>query len=250
MLLGEVCTRACRFCAVPTGNPGGIVDREEPVRLAEAIAELRLSSVVLTSVDRDDLTDGGASIFAAAIRETKRRLPPVKIEALIPDFSGNDSVLQTLIASNPDVIGHNIETVRRLSLGLRDPRAGYDQSLHVLERVREISPQTITKSSIMLGLGEEREEVLQTMRDLRSVGVRALTLGQYLPPSHAAAPLVATFIQMNSRNSRTKRGSLGSASSCPARWCAAPTTPHRRFPHAQADHRSSSGRSRPRPGAR
>lgn len=190
MLLGEVCTRACRFCAVPTGNPGGIVDREEPVRLAEAIAELRLSSVVLTSVDRDDLTDGGASIFAAAIREAKRRSPPVKIEALIPDFSGNDSALQTLIASNPDVIGHNIETVRRLSLGLRDPRAGYDQSLHVLERVREISPQTITKSSIMLGLGEEREEVIQTMRDLRSVGVRALALGQYLPPSHAAAPLV------------------------------------------------------------
>ena len=141
-------------------------------------------------VDRDDLEDGGASLFAAAISAIKSCSPQVKIEALIPDFSGSDAALRTLIDSGPDVIGHNIETVRRLSPGLRDPRADYDQSLCVLERVLQISPETITKSSIMLGLGEEQKEVLQTMRGLRSVGVRALTLGQYLQPSHSAAPLV------------------------------------------------------------
>ena len=190
MLLGSVCTRACRFCAVPTGNPGGLIDEGEPERLAEAISDLNLDYVVLTSVDRDDLEDGGASLFAAAISAIKRRSPRVKIEALIPDFSGNEEALHALIASAPDVIGHNIETVRRLSSGLRDPRAGYDLSLRVLARIGEISPRTITKSSLMLGLGEERGEVIQTLRDLRSVGVRALTLGQYLPPSRDAAPLV------------------------------------------------------------
>lgn len=189
MLLGSVCTRACRFCAVPTGNPHGAIDEDEPARVAEAIADLGLDYVVLTSVDRDDLADGGASRFAAAITQIKRRSPRVKVEALIPDFSGNDAALRTLIASKPDVIGHNIETVRRLSPRLRDPRAGYDQSMGVLARIREISPTTITKSSLMLGLGEERDEVMQTLRDLRKVGVRALTLGQYLPPSHNAAPL-------------------------------------------------------------
>ena len=190
MLLGDVCTRSCRFCAVPTGNPHGAIDADEPARVASAVADLGLSYVVLTSVDRDDLGDGGASLFAAAITEIKERSPQVKIEALIPDFSGSDEALRRLIASAPDVIGHNIETVRRLSPGLRDPRADYDQSLRVLERVLQISPDTITKSSLMLGLGEERDEVLETMRDLRSVGVRALTLGQYLPPSRSAAPLV------------------------------------------------------------
>ena len=190
MLLGDVCTRACRFCAVPTGNPRGAIDADEPARVASAVADLGLNYVVLTSVDRDDLEDGGASLFAAAIMEIKERSPQVKIEALIPDFSGNDEALHALIASAPDVIGHNIETVRRLSPELRDPRASYDQSLRVLERVLQISPDTITKSSLKLGLGEKRDEVLETMRDLRSVGVRALTLGQYLPPSRSAAPLV------------------------------------------------------------
>ena len=190
MLLGSVCTRACRFCAVPTGNPHGVIDEDEPTRVADAIADLNLAYVVLTSVDRDDLEDGGASLFAAAIAEIKRRSPKTKVEALIPDFSGSDEALRTLIASAPDVIGHNIETVRRLSHGLRDPRADYDQSLRVHKRIREISPRTITKSSLMLGLGEERSEVIETLSDLREVGVRALTLGQYLPPSHTAAPLV------------------------------------------------------------
>ncbi|MEA3238758.1 MAG: lipoyl synthase [Candidatus Bipolaricaulota bacterium] len=190
MLLGSVCTRACRFCAVPTGNPHGVIDEDEPTRVADAIADLNLAYVVLTSVDRDDLVDGGASLFAAAIAEIKRRSPKIKVEALIPDFSGSDEALRTLIASAPDVIGHNIETVRRLSPGLRDPRAGYDQSMGVLARIREISPTTITKSSLMLGLGEKRSEVIDTLRDLREAGVRALTLGQYLQPSHNAAPLV------------------------------------------------------------
>ncbi len=191
MLLGSVCTRACRFCAVPTGNPHGVIDEDEPARLADAIADLNLAYVVLTSVDRDDLVDGGASLFAAAIAEIKRRSPQIKIEALIPDFSGSAAALRTLIESAPDVIGHNIETVRRLSPGLRDPRASYDLSLRVLSRIGEISPRTITKSSLMLGLGEERNEVTETLRDLRSAGVRALTLGQYLPPSRDAAPLVS-----------------------------------------------------------
>ncbi len=190
MLLGSVCTRACRFCAVSTGNPHGIIDEDEPARLAEAIADLHLSYVVLTSVDRDDLADGGASVFATAISEIKKRSPKIKIEALIPDFSGSDEALRTIISSGPNVIGHNIETVRRLSPGLRDPRAGYDQSLHVLSRIAGLSPRTITKSSLMLGLGEEQSEVLETFRDLRDAGVRALTLGQYLSPSREAAPLV------------------------------------------------------------
>ncbi|HDL86037.1 MAG TPA: lipoyl synthase [Candidatus Acetothermia bacterium] len=189
MLLGNVCTRACRFCAVPTGNPHGAIDEGEPARLADAIADLGLDYVVLTSVDRDDLEDGGASLFAAAITRIKERSPHIKIEALIPDFSGNDVALRTLIASAPDVIGHNIETIRRLSPDLRDHRANYDLTLRVLSHVAQISPGTITKSSLMLGLGEKRGEVLETMRDLRGVGVRALTLGQYLPPSHDAAPL-------------------------------------------------------------
>jgi len=158
--------------------------------VADAIADLNLAYVVLTSVDRDDLEDGGASLFAAAIAEIKRRSPHIKVEALIPDFSGNEEALHALIASAPDVIGHNIETVRRLSPRLRDPRAGYDLSLRVLSFIREVSPRTITKSSLMLGLGEERTEVIETLSDLRAVGVRALTFGQYLPPSHTAAPLV------------------------------------------------------------
>lgn len=190
MLLGSVCTRACRFCAVPTGNPHSVIDETEPERVAAAVSDLGLAYVILTSVDRDDLEDGGASLFAAAISEIKQRSPQIKVEALIPDFSGSDEALRTIIASAPDVIGHNIETVRRLSRGLRDPRAGYDLSLRALARIRQISPRTITKSSLMLGLGEGRDEVIQTLRDLRKVGVRALTLGQYLPPSRDAAPLV------------------------------------------------------------
>lgn len=190
MLLGSVCTRACRFCAVPTGNPNGSVDRQEPVRVAQACSALGLKYVVLTSVDRDDLEDGGAYQFADTIKQIRRLSSMIEVEALIPDFSGNNEALQTLVDSHPEVIGHNVETVRRLSPGLRDPRADYDQSLGVLQRITKISPYPVTKSSLMLGLGERPNEVLQTLRDLRDVGVRAITLGQYLPPSYDSAPLV------------------------------------------------------------
>jgi lipoic acid synthetase len=190
MLLGNVCTRACRFCAVPTGNPHGAVDRQEPIRVARACSALGLKYVVLTSVDRDDLEDGGALLFSETINQINSLLPEAKVEALIPDFSGNNQALHTLVESSPAVIGHNVETVRRLSPGLRDPRASYDLSLRVLETVAMISPQAITKSSLMLGLGEQPNEVLETLHDLRDVGVKALTLGQYLPPSKNAAPLV------------------------------------------------------------
>jgi lipoyl synthase len=189
MLLGSICTRACRFCAIPTGNPHGLVDQDEPIRVAEACSDLGLKYVVLTSVDRDDLTDGGACLFAEAIKQVKKVSPGIKVEALIPDFSGDNEAFVTLADSCPDVIGHNVETVRRLSPGLRDPRASYDLSLHVLQKITEISPNIITKSSLMLGLGEKPGEVQDTLRDLRDVGVRAVTLGQYLPPSHYAAPL-------------------------------------------------------------
>jgi len=189
MLLGEVCTRGCRFCAIPTGNPHGIVDREEPNRLAKAVRELGLSYVVLTSVDRDDLADGGAALFAAAITEIKRRSPQVRIEALVPDFSEQEGSLRRVATAGADVIGHNIETVRRLSPQLRDYRAGYDRSLRVLATFKDLAPQVITKSSLMLGLGENREEILTTMEDLRKAQVDAITLGQYLPPTRKAAPL-------------------------------------------------------------
>jgi lipoic acid synthetase len=141
-------------------------------------------------VDRDDLEDGGALLFSETINQINSLLPEAKVEALIPDFSGNNQALHTLVESSPAVIGHNVETVRRLSPGLRDPRASYDLSLRVLETVAMISPQAITKSSLMLGLGEQPNEVLETLHDLRDVGVKALTLGQYLPPSKNAAPLV------------------------------------------------------------
>lgn len=190
MLLGEVCTRSCRFCAVPTGDPGGVVDQEEAVRLAKAVAELSLSYVVLTSVDRDDLADGGAALFAAAIRKIKDHSPGVKVEALVPDFSGREESLQTIVSAEPDVIGHNLETVRRLSPGLRDRRAGYDLSLAVLAAFNDLAPRIMTKSSLILGLGETKEEIIAAMEDLRCAGVEALTLGQYLRPTQLAAPVV------------------------------------------------------------
>ena len=193
MLLGEVCTRACRFCAVPTGNPGGALDRDEPRRLADAVRDLGLRYVVLTSVDRDDLPDGGASVFAEAIRRIKEEDEAILVEALVPDFGGNDDALATIARAGADVIGHNIETVRRITPLVRDPRASYDRSLSVLSRVKELSPDTITKSSLMLGLGEERDEVLEALRDLRGVGVDIVTLGQYLRPTDAAYP-VARYV--------------------------------------------------------
>ena len=183
MLLGDTCTRGCRFCAVTSGNPRGAVDVDEPRKVARAIAELGLTYVVLTSVDRDDLPDGGAGHFAQTIREIKARDADVLVEALIPDFQGDLSAVRTVVDASPDVLDHNIETVRGLQHPVRDRRAGYEQSLAVLQGAKSMRDGLYTKSSIMLGLGETHDEVLETMHDLRDAGVDIVTLGQYLRPS-------------------------------------------------------------------
>ena len=190
MILGRICTRACKFCAIKTGNPGGVVDRDEPRRVAEAVKELGMEYVVITSVTRDDLPDGGASIYAETIRRIKSSTPNVKVEVLIPDLNNDVDALSQIVREKPDVIGHNIETVKRLTKIVRDPRAGYEKSLKTLKIVKELAPEIYTKSSIMLGLGETEEEVVAAMRDLRKVGVDILTLGQYLQPTRQHLPVV------------------------------------------------------------
>lgn len=184
MILGDTCTRTCRFCAVKTGNPRGIVDQEEPARAADAIAELKLNYVVVTSVDRDDLADGGAEIFAETVRQIKIKSPKTLVEILTPDFRGVIENVRAVVEAKPDVFGHNIETVRRLTHVLRDRRAGYDQTFNVLRRIKEIDPGIRTKSSILVGMGETPQEVLETMRDLRDAHVDLLAIGQYLQPTH------------------------------------------------------------------
>jgi lipoic acid synthetase len=183
MLLGDTCTRGCRFCAVASGNPGGWTDPLEPEKVARALEALGLTYVVLTSVDRDDLPDGGAAHFAATVRAVKRRCPELVVETLIPDFAGDLEAVRTVAESGPEVVDHNLETVERLQGTVRDRRAGYRQSLRVLQAVKETRPDAYTKSSLMLGLGERREEVVQAMQDLRAAGVDILTLGQYLRPT-------------------------------------------------------------------
>ncbi len=189
MVLGDTCTRACRFCSVKTGNPKGIVNNAESFLLGQCVREMnRLGSgkidyVVVTSVDRDDLPDQGAAHFAGCIKEVRSAVPGIMVEVLTPDFRGSRECIKTVLDAGPDVFGHNIETVRRLQRSVRDVRAGYEQSLSVLAAVKEISPKTFTKSSMMLGLGEAEEEVVEVMKDLRSIGVDILTLGQYLRPS-------------------------------------------------------------------
>lgn len=192
MILGDTCTRACRFCAVKTGNPRGIVDRGEPARVADAMAELRLSYVVITSVDRDDLSDGGAEIFAETIRQIKSKSPNTRVEILTPDFRGAMENVRTAVESKPDVFGQNIETVRRLTHVVRDRRAGYDQTMSILRSVKQIDPTCKTKTSILVGIGETPDEVIETMRDLRAAHVDLLTIGQYLQPTHSKrhVPLV------------------------------------------------------------
>ncbi len=193
MILGEVCTRACKFCAVHTGNPKGRLDPEEPRRVAEAVKRLKLGYVVLTSVDRDDLPDGGASQFAATIRAIKAEWPRARVEALTPDFQGDLKAVQKVLDSGLDVYAHNLETVRRLTPSVRDPRATYDQSLKVLRFAREYRDQKglsyLTKSSLMVGLGETEEEIKEAMQDLRDAGVEVLTLGQYLRPTRHHLPV-------------------------------------------------------------
>ena len=188
MILGDICTRACGFCAVKTGRPEGL-DREEPERVAEAISQLGLRFAVITSVNRDELSDGGAEIFAATIEAVRQRCPNTGVEVLIPDFEGNADALKAVLDARPQILNHNIETVPRLYRLVR-PQAKYERSLELLQRAREYSPKVVTKSGMMLGVGEEPEEVLQTMKDLRAVDCDVLTLGQYLRPSLQHIPVV------------------------------------------------------------
>jgi lipoic acid synthetase len=190
MIMGEVCTRACRFCNVKSGKPNGVLDSEEPAHVASAAKELGLKYIVLTSVDRDDLPDGGAEHFARTITAIRSFAPNTLVEALIPDFGGGLAEIQRVVDACPDVIGHNLETTKRLTPKVRDPRADYHRSLKVLEQVKKLNPGIFTKSSLMLGLGEEQEDVIQALRDLRSVGADFLTLGQYLRPSPRNLPVL------------------------------------------------------------
>ncbi len=189
MLMGDVCTRGCRFCAVKTGNPRGWLDPFEPRRVAE-IAEIQeLRYVVLTSVDRDDLEDLGAGHYASTIRAMKRKRPDLMVEALVPDFQGRANCIQALLESDVDVFAHNLETVESLHRRVRDARASYSQSLGVLAEAKRIRPAITTKSSLMLGLGESPSEIRKAMLDLRDVGTDILTLGQYLAPSKRHLPV-------------------------------------------------------------
>jgi len=190
MVMGDTCTRGCRFCSVKTAKYPAALDPEEPRNVAMAIAEMDLDYVVLTSVDRDDVEDGGASHFAACIAETRARSPKTKIEVLIPDFAGHIGHLLTVVEAGPEVVAHNIETVERLTYPVRDRKAGYRQSLDVLSNIKVIDPDRLTKSSIMVGLGESPEEVVEAMRHLREVGCDFLTIGQYLKPTKKHLDLV------------------------------------------------------------
>jgi lipoyl synthase len=192
MVMGDICSRACRFCAVNSGKPA-LLDDEEPERVAKAISDwAELRYVVITSVCRDDLQDGGAEHIAKTIKAIKALCPKMIVESLIPDFKGNEDSIKKVLSARPEVISHNIETVSRLSPKVRDARASYEQSLQVLEKINRyhIDPRIYTKSSIMIGLGETDEEIIQTMADLRSAGVSMLTMGQYLQPTSRHLPVV------------------------------------------------------------
>lgn len=183
MLMGEVCTRGCRFCNIKTGNPKGAIDPFEPEKVAYSISQMDLEYVVITSVDRDDLDDQGCDHFSRTVSTIKKLAPKLIVEILTPDFRGDKDLVCQLTDSKPDVFAHNIETVERLTPSVRDPRAKYRQSLDVLRYVKEHDPTRYTKSSIMLGLGETDEEVLQTLKDLRAVDCDVVTFGQYLQPT-------------------------------------------------------------------
>jgi lipoic acid synthetase len=183
MILGDTCTRGCRFCAVKSGNPKGWLDPLEPANCAETVRTMNLNYVVLTCVDRDDLEDGGAGQFAKVIDAIQEAKPDCMIEVLTSDYQGNRQSIQRVADASPDVFAHNLETVRRLTPTVRDPRAGYDQSLEVLRYVKELEPERITKTSLMLGLGETRDELIESFEDMRAAGVDVLTLGQYLQPT-------------------------------------------------------------------
>jgi len=183
MILGDVCTRACRFCAVDTGNPKGWLDPEEPANSGQAVLLMNLKYIVLTSVDRDDLADGGAEHYAACVREIKRVSPQTSVETLTPDFGGDFELVNKVLDSGIEVYAQNVETVKRLTHPVRDPRASYEITLDVLEHAKKYRPDILTKTSLMLGLGETDEEIIQTLQDLRARNVDIVTLGQYLRPT-------------------------------------------------------------------
>jgi lipoic acid synthetase len=190
MVMGDTCTRGCRFCAVKTAKYPAALDPEEPRHVATAIREMSLDYVVITSVDRDDVADAGASHFAEVIRETRAASPRTKVEVLIPDFGGNVAHLLKVVEAEPEVIAHNQETVRRLTHPVRDRKASYDTSLEVLRNVKHIDPGRLTKSSLMVGLGETADEMREAMTDLRSVDCDFLTIGQYLQPTKKHLPFL------------------------------------------------------------
>ncbi len=207
MILGDVCTRACSYCAVAHGKPGAI-DTAEPLRVANAIKTLDLNYVVITSVDRDDVADGGAAIFAETIRETRTRLPECRIEVLIPDFQGNGDALHTVLDARPDILNHNTETVPRL---YRMARSGgrYARTLGLLDRSKRYAADIPTKTGVMVGLGEEKDELVQTFKDLRGVGCEILTIGQYLRPTSDHAPMVRYYHPDEFRDLKTIALDLG-----------------------------------------
>jgi lipoyl synthase len=209
MILGDICTRACGYCAVGHGRPAPL-DAAEPAKVADAVARLALSHVVITSVDRDDLPDGGAAVFAETIREVRARCLDTRIEVLIPDFKGADAALRTVLGAGPDVLNHNTETVPRL---YRRARSGgrYERTLALLDRARFYAPHTPTKSGLMVGLGEERDELLATLRDLRGVGCSILTIGQYLQPTPTHLPIIRYYHPDEFRELKTLALEIGFA---------------------------------------
>ena len=207
MVLGDICTRACAYCAVTTGVPTGL-DLGEPVRLAETVERMGLKYAVITSVNRDDLPDGGAFIFAQCIHQIRKRLPSCKVEVLIPDFCGNWDALATVMAAVPDTLNHNIETVRRIFHRVR-PKGDYDQSLELLARAKALDPAAVTKSGMMVGLGETWDEIIDNMRELRSVGCDLLTIGQYLRPSDRHVPLARWYTPQEFDELRQEGEALG-----------------------------------------
>ena len=207
MILGDICTRACAYCAVTSGVPTGL-DLQEPTRLAETVQRMGLRYAVITSVNRDDLPDGGAFIFAQCIRQIRKRLHTCKIEVLIPDFCGDWDALATVMTAQPETLNHNIETVRRVFHRVR-PKGNYDQSLELLAKAKSMAPDGVTKSGMMVGLGETWDEILETMRDLRSVDCDLLTIGQYLRPSQKHVSLSRWYRPEEFQELRLEAEALG-----------------------------------------
>ena len=237
-ILGDTCTRACRYCYVHSGRPEHPPDPLEPLRLAQAAAEMELRHVVITSVDRDDVPDRGAGHYAATIRAVKRKLPEASIEVLTPDFLGvEEQALRTVLGARPEVFNHNIETVRRLHRRMRGAKASYDKALWLLRRAKELADyRVLTKSGIIVGLGETNDEVVDTLRDLRASGVDVVTIGQYLQPSPSTRRSTAGCTRTSSAGSASRARRSASARCSPARS------------YARRTARTSSA-TRPRPAA-